>query len=353
MLLGEDVTFRRANYSLSDEQRTLRDTFAALLAKECPPERVRAAEPLGFDPELWQKLLGMRAQALGVPAACGGDDGGLVDLVLVAEQIGHSIAAVPFIEATVAARLLARIGAEAAVCLQAALDGNRLVTLALNPFRAGEAQLIPSGAIADAVIGLVDGRLVLLTTDDQPVHVANHAGAPLAFWSGEDRHATSEVLLVGDAAIAAFETARREWKLLMAAALVGIADAALELAADFAKDRVAFGVPIATFQAVSHPLADCAIAVVGGRRLVWKAAWFADHEPDQERHLIPMAFLHAARTAVKATTVGVHTQGGLGFTLESPMQLFFRRAKGWANQAGDPAAERRLIAEACYGPVRV
>ena len=344
---------RRADYSLSDEQRTLRDTLAELVGKECPPDRVRDAEPIGFDKELWRRLVELGANTIGVMTERGGDGGGLVELVLVAEQLGRSLAPVPFIEASVAARLLARTSSVADDWLTSVLDGERLATTALKRSRPGTAQLVPAGAIAEAVIALVDDRLVVCNPNNRSAHVINHGSLPLAYWDPADATGGHETVLHGPAAVAAFEQARREWKLLTAAALIGLADGALELAANYARDRVAFGVPIANFQGVAHPLADCAIAIVGGRRLVWKAAWFADDEPGQEQQLIPMAFLHAARTAVRTTTVGVHTQGGLGFTSESPMQLFFRRAKGWANVAGDPAAERRLIADALYGPAQV
>jgi alkylation response protein AidB-like acyl-CoA dehydrogenase len=109
-------------------------------------------------------------------------------------------------------------------------------------------------------------------------------------------------------------------------------------------------VSIASFQAVSHPLVDVAMAVTGTRRLVWKAAWFADNEPGQAHGLIPMAYLTAVETGTKAPTVGVHVQGGLGFTVESDMHLFFRRAKGWTLVAGDPAHELVAIAAGRYGP---
>lgn len=345
---------RHADFSLTDEQHALREMYSALLSKDCTPERVRNAEPIGFDKELWQQLLEVGATAMGVPTQSGGDGGGLVELALVAEQVGRALAPVPFVEAAVSTRLLARSGAAAGDWLRAALSGDRLVTLALDQSRPGAAQLVPAGSVADAVIGLVDDLLVVVTRTDGPAHhVANHASSPLAHWDLSDPDTHHEVVLEGHEAVAVFEQARREWDLLTAAALIGIADGALALATEFARDRVAFGVPIASFQGVAHPLANCAIDIVGGRRLVWKAAWFADNEPAEERHLIPMAFLHASRAAGRATTVGVHTQGGLGFTLESDMQLFFRRAKGWANVAGDPARQRRVIADALYGPARV
>jgi alkylation response protein AidB-like acyl-CoA dehydrogenase len=226
-----------------------------------------------------------------------------------------------------------------------------VVSIALRPARAGQAQLVPAGAVADAVVALVDDELRVVSRDRPPPLVRNHGCAPLAWWDLCGADGSAEAVLGGPGAIEAFGEAVREWKLLMGAAQIGIAEGALRQAVDFARHRVAFGAPIGTFQGISHPLADCHTAIVGARRLVWKAAWYADHEPAGERHLIPMAFTHGCRTGIRTATVGVHTQGGLGFTMDSDMQLFFRRAKGWANQAGDPRAELDQIADALYGPV--
>jgi alkylation response protein AidB-like acyl-CoA dehydrogenase len=345
-----DLVLRRADFSLSDEQRALRDSFAALLARECPSERVRESEPLGFDEKLWRQLIDARIVAMGVPSEAGGDGGGLVELALVAEQVGRLLAPVPFVESVIAARLLARCGSPASFWLQSAVEGASVVTLALRPASPGQVQLVPAGAVADAAIGLVGDQLVVVSADHPPPLARNHGCAPLGLWDLTSADLGRNIVLDGRAATDAFKRAVREWKLVMAAAQVGIAEGALALACDFARNRVAFGAPIATYQGVSHPLVDSHIAIVGARRLIWKAAWFADHEPEVERHLIPMAFAYACRTGSTAATVGVHTQGGLGVTLDSDMQLFFRRAKGWANVAGDPAGELRLIADELYGP---
>jgi alkylation response protein AidB-like acyl-CoA dehydrogenase len=343
------VPLRHADFSLSDEQRSLRDTFARLLSRECPTERVRAAEPLGFDRPLWQRLLEQQIVSMGVPTESGGDGAGLVELALVAEAIGRRLAPVPFIEAAVSARLLARCGPGGSEWLSAAMAGDELVTLALQPSAAGTAQLIPAAAVADAVIGNLEDELIIARPDQPPRHAPNHGCTPLGSFDLARASMSAHLGPVGADAATLFEQAGREWKLLTAAAQVGIAEGALALAVDYARERTAFGVPIAAFQGVSHPLVDCHIAVVGARRLVWKAAWFADHEPHAELQLIPMAFAHACRTSTKAATVGVHTLGGFGVTLESDLQLFFRRAKGWANIAGDPATELTIIADTLYG----
>lgn len=346
---SQAMLLNHADFSLGEEQRALREAVRSFLARECPPERVRAAEPLGFDEKLWNQFNDMRAVAMGVPEAAGGDGAGLVELVLVAEEVGRTVAPVPFVESAVAARLLARCGAPARSWCDAAIAGTKLVTLALRPVRGGWPQLVPAGAAADAVVALLEDELVVVTRGAPSDHVANQGFAPLAWLDIDDAATTVTAIASGPEAVVSFGVAVREWKLLMAAAQVGIAAGALPLAVEFASNREAFGVPIATFQAIAHPLADRYIGVVGARRLVWQAAWFADHEPDTFRHLVPMAFVYAARVAIETATTGVHTQGGLGFTVESDMQLYFRRAKGWANVLGDPSRQLQDIADELYG----
>jgi len=351
----DETPLRHADFSLSEEQQAVRDAFRTALERGCPIERVEAAavaDPPGYDEKVWRQLLDMRVVAMGVPEEAGGDGAGLTELVLVAEQQGAFLAPVPLIEALVSARLLARCGGNGAAAewLGDAIEGSRLVTLALHPRREGEPQLVPAGAIADGVLGLVGDELVLVHREGPPHASANHGSTPLALWDlGAAAASQRQVLASGQEAHQLFDLATGEWKLLTAAALVGLADAALRRGVEFATDRIAFGVPIATFQAVSHPLVDVAMAVTGTRRLVWKAAWYADNEPGGSPDLIPMAYLAAAETGMKAPTVGVHVQGGLGFTVESDMHLFFRRAKGWTLVAGDPTRELDAIAGLRYG----
>jgi alkylation response protein AidB-like acyl-CoA dehydrogenase len=347
---SDEMVLRRADFALSDEQEAVRDAFASALTRQCPPERVRESEPFGFDEKLWRQLVDMRTVAMGVPEAAGGDGAGLEELVLVAEQHGLHMAPVPLVETVAAARLLARVDdAGAAGLLAAAMAGDQLVSLALHP--GPGPQLVPAGAVADTVIGLDGDDLVAVTHEAHPPVVANQASSPLAWWDLAAPAATRSVLAHGPDAHALAAGGRQEWKLLMAAAQVGLAEGAHRIAVDFAKERMAFGVPIGSFQAVAHPLVDVAMAITSARRLVWKAAWFSEHEPAEATRLVAMAYLFATRTANRSATVGVHTQGGLGFTLESDEQMFFRRAKGWALVGGDPTAELALIADQRYGPI--
>jgi alkylation response protein AidB-like acyl-CoA dehydrogenase len=328
---------------LSDERRELVTSFANLLAKASSPERVRAAEPGGVDEGLWAALLDTGAVTMAVPEDAGGWGASLVDLALVAEQLGRALASAPVIEAQVAARLLARVGAPVA------LDGEPLVTLAVRPVRAGVATLTPAGAVCDLAVVLDGERLLLFEpteADRRPVD--NLASAPLA----DLDVAGGEEVANGPTAVAHFEWALDEWLVLTAAALVGIGIAALDIGCAYAVERHAFGSPIGSFQGVAHPLADDATDLDGAQLLVRKAAWALAGEDPRGRELAAIAFAFASTTAEVATYDALHVHGGYGFTLESDVQLFYRRARGWSRVWGDAEAAYRRAATARYGEAR-
>jgi alkylation response protein AidB-like acyl-CoA dehydrogenase len=332
---------RKSDFSLADEQQAVREAFAEFFEKESPPARVRGSEPLGFDRELWEQLVGLGGLTMGLPVEAGGDGAGLVELALVAEEHGRRLAPVPFVDAAVAARLLARVGG-AEDWLAGVVGGSRLVTVSLRP-GAGH-QLVPAGAVCDGVIGHDGSSLVLVADDTPPPLVPNHGSAPVAWWDLSGSHGSRVALRDGTEAASLHRGAVGEWKLLTAAALVGLSSGVLDMAAEHARTRYAFGVPIGSFQGVSHRLADVLIGVEGARRLVWKAAWFADHEPHASPRLLTSAWIHACDVATKAVTQCLHVHGGVGFTLESDVQLFFRRAKGWTALAGDPRRDLQELA---------
>ena len=96
--------------------------------------------------------------------------------------------------------------------------------------------------------------------------------------------------------------------------------------------------PISTLQGISHPLANIAITVQGGRDLARRAAWFLDNEPDERPELAPSAFVFMAEEASKAATMAVHVQGGLGVSAEAAATAYLVRARGWPLAGGDPGA---------------
>ncbi|MHB1583265.1 MAG: acyl-CoA dehydrogenase family protein [Acidimicrobiales bacterium] len=319
--------------SPSDEQQQLIDAFAALYDKESPAERVRAAEPEGHDAELWRRLIENGAVEMAVGEEQGGGGATVLDLALVAEQHGRHLGSAPLLEAQVVARLLGRLGgAEAGSLLVDVIGGDRLVTLALRPPRAGVLTMVPAGAVADVVV-FADGDQVLVV--DRPpatTPVANLGSLPAADVPVSGAHP----LATGPAAREAAESALDEWLVLMAAAMVGLGGRALEIGVAYVKERHAFGVPIGSFQAVAHGLADAATLHDGAELLEREAAWAAGEEPARFGELAALAFGFCVDAARQAAYRSLHYHGGYGFMLETDIQLFWRRATAWPAQYGEP-----------------
>jgi alkylation response protein AidB-like acyl-CoA dehydrogenase len=326
----------------SPEQQQLVDAFASLYAATAPPSRVREVEPLGFSPELWARLRETGALEMAVPEDHGGWGASLLDLALVAEQHGRAVAPAPLVEAQVAARLLARLDAEV---VPAVLAGERLVTIAVRPARAGTAALVPAGAVADQAVVLDGDRLLLLDVPGDVRHVANSGCLPLADLVVP---ADARVLAQGLPALQAYGLALDEWRVLTAAALSGIASRALEIGVAYVKERQAFGVAIGSFQGVAHRLADRACEVDGAELLAREAAWAAAEEPGRAAELAAMAFGFAAETARDTTYHALHFHGGYGFMLEYDIQLYFRRARAWAAVLSEPRAAYRRVTDVRY-----
>lgn len=331
---------RRIDYSLSEDHQALQAAYKDFFKTHCSIETVRAAEASGFDKSLWERLCTMGATTMALPEDLGGDGATLVDLTLVAEEIGRSLAPVPWIDHVCAARLLGRLGAADAEIV----SGTQIVALDPQQDSASGVRLLPSGSVADHIVLRGSDEIVRLTFATRPVKVDNIGRLPMA-WIDPAAADSRTVLASGPAAMAEYQRALDEWRTLMGAALAGLVEETMTIAAEFAKTRYTLGVPIATLQAISHPLANIAITVQGGRNLARRAAWFLDNEPDERPELAPSAFVFMAEEASKAATMAVQVQGGLGVSAEAAASAYLLRARGWALAGGDPAASAKYIAE--------
>ena len=144
---------RRLDYSLSEDHVDLQSAYKQFFKTHCAIETVRAAEPSGFDKNLWERLCAMGATTMALPESCGGDGATLVDLTLVAEEIGRSLAPVPWIDHICAARLLARVGfGNRPDTTQGVPNGEQLAAFDARIDGGPGARLIPTGSIADHII---------------------------------------------------------------------------------------------------------------------------------------------------------------------------------------------------------
>lgn len=334
--------------SFTEEQEHLREVVSRFLAKSSSPERVRSAEPLGFDATVWHGLVDIGVVAMGVPSSAGGMDASMADLTVVAEAAGAALAPAPLVEAMVAARLLARVAPESD-WLAGVVNERRLVTFCPRLIAADErlARMVPGAAVADAAVLQHGSDLVVvpLPERDRPSSPPNLPHAPLA---DVDLSSERTVLAAGEHAQAAFAAAMDEWRVLTASWLAGLGRSALSLGVDYARERVQFGVPIGSFQAVQHRLADAATALNAAALVAAKAAWAIDHHHGVAPRTAVMALASAGPAAEEAAGAALHFHGGYGFMEEYDIQLYFRRAKAARLVLGDPGAELQLLADRLF-----
>lgn len=331
---------RRLDYSLTEDHEAIQEAYKQFFKTHCSIETVRAAEVSGFDKSLWERLCAMGATTMALPESSGGDGATLVDLTLVAEEVGRALAPVPWIDHVCAARLLARLGeVEGDV-----VSGTQVAALDPQHDNTAGPRLLPAGSIADHIVVRDGEDIVRLGFATRPAKVDNIGKLPMA-WVDPAAADTRTVVASGPGALAEYQRALDEWRLLTGAALVGLVEETMTIAAEFAKTRYTLGVPISTLQAISHPLANIAITVQGGRNLARRAAWFLDNEPEERRELAPSVFVFMAEEAAKAATMAVHIQGGLGVSAEAAATAYLVRARGWALAGGDPGAGAKYIAE--------
>jgi alkylation response protein AidB-like acyl-CoA dehydrogenase len=310
--------------ALDQDQLALADVVGTLLQKHSSPERVRAAEADGFDEALWQALA-----ELGLPGVAVGDDAAsTVDLIVIAEAAGRALATVPLAESIVAAILLyGRHDTGTAVGL-----GAQIAVFSPVVARRGVARLVPGAGAASFVVAFDGERLLLADCAGARRPAATLASLAFADVSLAD----ATVIAEGAEAAALYEDAMTRWRCLTAGIEVGIAAASLDLGVDYVKTRYQFGVPIASFQAVQHGLADAVTATDGARLLTYEAAAAIDAGSARAQQLALMAYLFAAETAHATAGASLHYHGGYGYMLEYDVQLYFRRAKTLQLLAGDP-----------------
>ena len=338
----------------SEDQQAVQEAFGAFFARESTSEAVRAAEAeSGFDRGLWRKLSAAGAPGMALDTDHGGGGATLVDLAVVTYEWGRRIAPVPLVEHAVTARLLASVadsghgdGLDRGL-VAAVASGELVATPALRPPEPdGSARLVPAGAVADVVMALRGHVLVVDHGEPPGVARPNTAGLPLA-----DRDLSSAVAVAeGDEARRAWDRALAEWKALMAVAYAGLGQEALDMGVAYVKQRYQFGVPVGSFQAVQHGLADAATRVEGARLLAYRAVCAVDGGRDDGGRLASMALLFGAEAARFATDRVLQYHGGYGYSAEYDVQLYYRRAADWLLQLGEPAAEIARLADIDLGP---
>ena len=370
--------------SLSEEQELLKNFARDFLEKECPEQYVRDMEEdeRGYSPEIWKKMAEQGWQGLVIPEAYGGAGLSFLDLAVLLEEFGRALLPGPFISTVVLGVtpiLEAGSDAQKAEYLPRVAAGDLILTLAFTEpsgrFDAGGVTATAEQSNGDYVLNGTKLFVPDANVADLLVVVARRPGT-----AGEE----GVSLLLVDARAAGvrttplktiasdkqcevqFENLRvpaenlvgaegRGWSVMTSvlqkaaiaecAYLVGLAQMDLEISVNYAKERVQFGRPIGSFQAIQHKAADMVTDVDGARFIMYRAAWaIAEQSPDAELS-VHMAKAWCDEATRRVVAHGQQIHGGIGFTKDYKIQLYFRRQKRSELMWGDADFHREKVAD--------
>jgi len=351
------------NFDFSDDQKQLRDQARKFLSEKCSPKAVRAVldGKAPYDKELWKGLAEMGFLGVAIPEEFGGAGAGHLELCVIAEEMGRALAPVPFsstVYLAAEALLLAGSDAQKKKWLPKIASGEAIGTLALfegagNPSPKaiklaadggtlnGVKKPVPDGALADfAVVAARTGSsgresdisLFLVDMKAGGVEVKELTNV-------DPTRGQAEVTFKGCKAEPLGKTGEG-WSILTqlldrAAVLTGFeqvggADRALEMGRDYALDRIAFGRPIGSFQAVKHILADMYVSATLARSNCYYGAWALSTNAGELPEAAAAARISATQAFQHCAKNNIQVHGGMGFTWEFDCHMYYRRANAVA-----------------------
>ena len=324
------------DFGFNDEQAAIKETAREMLAKRSPLSKVReAAESHSYDDALWKEICDLGWPGIAISQEHGGQGLGMVELAILCEELGYACAASPFLSNASAGLFVERAGSEEqrGRWLPGIASGDERGAAAFEP-RSNDIVPDADGA-AVLVLNDGDGAVAVEAGDAQiePVDLidATRAYAQVSASGGDP--------LPGDA-----EDAADRSVVALAAELTGIAQRAMELAVDYAKERQQFDRPIGAYQAVSHRCAGMLYDTEEARSLTYYAAWCADAEPESLPMAASMAKARASDAAWRVTNDALQVLGGIGFTWEHDLHFLLKRGKVGSELLGDSRMHRERVA---------
>ena len=372
------------DFAFSEEQEMLRRSARDFLAKECSPKVVRRLmeTPDGDDAALWKKIAELGWTALGIPEQYGGV-GTFLDLIVVLEEAGRALLPGPFFSTMgLAVPALIELGTEAQKqkVLGAIAEGSARATLALTePSGRWDAEsvklaatqsgggwrldgvklFVPDAGTADYMVVVARTRaegedgITAFLVEGKPAGMTVTALETLDMTRRWSEVRFDGVQLPADAVMGPLDKAwprlkrALEWATAaLCAEMVGGVQKVLETSTEYAKTRQQFGKPIGIYQAVSHKLADMLVLSESGRSATYYAAWAVDADASDRALASSMAKAYVSDAYRKVAGDGIQVHGGIGFTWEHDMHLYFKRAKSSEVTLGDATYHRELVAQA-------
>ncbi|HEX9481294.1 MAG TPA: acyl-CoA dehydrogenase family protein [Solirubrobacteraceae bacterium] len=327
------------DFGLTDDQREIQRTARDLLADRASPASVREhAEAGRTDEELWQELSGLGWPGIAVSEEHGGQGLGQIELSILCEELGRSVAPVPFLGTAMAATVIQQDGSPE--------QRERW----LPPLAAGET-IGALGATVDGTAELVIGGreagvFVLIEEDGSGRIVGAEEAEVTPVESVDPTRSTARVTSSAGEAVGDGSACAGLGRALVSVSseLVGVCDRALQMTVDYVKDRKQFGVPVGSFQAVSHRCAQMLLETEKARSTAAFAAWTADADPEALAEAAAMAKACASTAGREVTAGAIQMHGGIGFTWEADVHWLYKRAQLDAALLGGARRHRARLA---------
>jgi alkylation response protein AidB-like acyl-CoA dehydrogenase len=328
------------DFGLSDDQREIQRTARDLLAERSPFERVREhAESGHSDDALWREVCELGWPGISVSEKHGGQGLGRIELSILCEELGSAVAAIPFLPTVLASTLIEHAGspeqAERLLPGLASGESTGAVGVAVD----GTAELVIGGAGADVLVLVEDDSARVLSPADAEV-TATASIDPTRSAARVSASADAGEELGGDVA-AGIDRAL----VAVSSELVGVCDRALRMTVDYVKERKQFGVPVGSFQAVSHRCAQMLLETEMARSATAYAAWSADADPALLPEAAALAKAAASSAGREVTASAIQAHGGIGFTWEADVHWLYKRAQIDAALLGGAKRQRARLAQ--------
>jgi alkylation response protein AidB-like acyl-CoA dehydrogenase len=311
------------DFGFTDDQKEIQKTARELLSDRARPERVREhAEAGRTDEALWKELSELGWPGIAVDEEHGGQGLGRIALSILCEELGRSLAPVPFLPSVLASTLIEHAGspAQRERWLPGLASGETIGALSLA-----------EGGTAELVIGARDAQVIVLVEDGQTGRVFTPEEAEMSPVASIDSTRSAARVsaaedagepLVGDVAGGVDRAL-----VAVSSELVGVSERALDMTIDYVKERRQFGVPVGAFQAVSHRCAQMLLDTEKARSTAAFAAWAADSDPEGLPEAAAMAKAAASDAGREVTAGAIQAHGGIGFTWEADVHWLYKRAQ--------------------------
>ena len=330
------------DFDFSEDQKLLQQTVRDFLEAECPADRIRGFwdTETGRSPELWNQLAEIGIPGLLVPEAHGGLGMDEMDLVLLFEETGRAALAEPLVSTAVGTALLREADDEAlaATWLPKVAQGEARLAVGHR-----ESPFVADAHVAELLLLPHEEGLYAVSPQDvqleaQPSNDGSQRLFRVAFEAREPQR-----LAQGDRAKTLLDAVLDRGALAAAAQALGVADRLIEEAVLYAGQRVQFGVPIGSFQAVKHMLADVKVKLEYARSHVYRASHSVALARDSRSLDTSMAKLAACEAAREAAKTALQVHGAIGYTYEQDVHVWMKRAWSLDLAFGDAVFHRKRL----------